>query len=251
MLTLRDPLAGTRLPIAVAPGEVLAVAVVMPARSDPLTGMRVLITADLVCRVLEDIHSAQALLAVISEDRAVVQELLAGDLMVRPAAVVAATVPEAHADLGTALDLLVTAAGGDEQSCASLAVTMPVGPVTATTAWADVDPVTLRFAMLCTDYAVPLELSNAVVQRCEAALGRWRQRLDEWSRHPSHPITAEWRSGAVAAVDDDLDVARLTAMMVELEDAKGVEPGAKFEAFAFVDRVLAVDLTRELGRTRR
>jgi hypothetical protein len=39
-------------------------------------------------------------------------------------------------------------------------------------------------------------------------------------------------------------------MMSELEGAEGVEPGAKFEAFAYLDQVLAVDLSRDLGRTR-
>jgi hypothetical protein len=52
----------------------------------------------------------------------------------------------------------------------------------------------------------------------------------------------------IAALDDDLDVARLVAMMGELEIAEDIEAGAKFEAFAFLDRVLSVDLTRDLGR---
>jgi hypothetical protein len=42
----------------------------------------------------------------------------------------------------------------------------------------------------------------------------------------------------------------VVAMMIELENTEGVEPGAKFEAFAYLDRVLAVDLARNLGRTR-
>jgi hypothetical protein len=45
-----------------------------------------------------------------------------------------------------------------------------------------------------------------------------------------------------------IDVTRVVEMMNELEGAEGVDPGAKFEAFAYVDRVLAVDLSRDLGR---
>jgi hypothetical protein len=38
-------------------------------------------------------------------------------------------------------------------------------------------------------------------------------------------------------------------LLRELEDIEGIEPGAKFEAFNYLDRVLAVDLARDLGRT--
>jgi hypothetical protein len=51
----------------------------------------------------------------------------------------------------------------------------------------------------------------------------------------------------VAAFSDDLNVARVASTMSELEDADCVEPGAKFEAFTYVDRMLAVDLGRVLG----
>jgi hypothetical protein len=43
-------------------------------------------------------------------------------------------------------------------------------------------------------------------------------------------------------------VARVATLMSELEAADSVEPGAKFEAFTYVDRMLAIDLGRYLGR---
>ena len=69
-------------------------------------------------------------------------------------------------------------------------------------------------------------------------------------REHASPIPPAWRAAAIAALDDNLDVTRVVEMMSELEGAEGVEPGAKFEAFAYLDRVLAVDLSRDLGRTR-
>jgi cysteinyl-tRNA synthetase len=52
----------------------------------------------------------------------------------------------------------------------------------------------------------------------------------------------------IAALDDDLDLAKVVAMLGELETAQGIAPGAKFEAFTHTDRVLAVDLMRTLRR---
>lgn len=91
-------------------------------------------------------------------------------------------------------------------------------------------------------------MTDSLLERSQRIVGRWRNCINEWSRHPSRPIPSTWRTAAVTALDDDLDMSRLVAMMHELDKAEVVEPGAKFEAFAYVDRVLAVDLMRNLGR---
>lgn len=91
-------------------------------------------------------------------------------------------------------------------------------------------------------------MTDSLLERSQRIVGRWRDCIDEWSRHPSRPIPSTWHTAAVTALDDDLDMSRLVAMMHELDKAEVVEPGAKFEAFAYVNRVLAVDLMRNLGR---
>jgi cysteinyl-tRNA synthetase len=110
------------------------------------------------------------------------------------------------------------------------------------------DPATARFALARLPYKQQLEMTSALLEDAQSILDRWRDRVAQWSRHPSHPIPSDWRTAVIAALDDDLDVARLVAMMGELEIAEDIEAGAKFEAFAFLDRVLSVDLTRDLGR---
>lgn len=51
----------------------------------------------------------------------------------------------------------------------------------------------------------------------------------------------------VAAFNHDPNVAHVSSMTSEFEDGEGVEPGPKFDVFTYVDRMLAIDLGRDLG----
>jgi cysteinyl-tRNA synthetase len=110
------------------------------------------------------------------------------------------------------------------------------------------EPTTLRFALAKVPYAWPLDVTDSLLEHSEQIMERWRDHVDEWSHHPGRPIPSAWRTRMTAALDDDLDAARLVATMQVLATTEVVEPGAKFEAFAYLDRVLAVDLMRNLGR---
>jgi cysteinyl-tRNA synthetase len=52
----------------------------------------------------------------------------------------------------------------------------------------------------------------------------------------------------VACFDDDLDTPSALVRLDELARDASVADGAKFEAFAYLDRVLGLDLVREVGR---
>ena len=54
----------------------------------------------------------------------------------------------------------------------------------------------------------------------------------------------------LAAFDDDLDTPRALQVLRRLEKDADVAPGAKFETFAWADRLLGLDLVRLVGRTR-
>lgn len=72
--------------------------------------------------------------------------------------------------------------------------------------------------------------------------------MREWAEHPSSPLPGEPIGRALAALDDDLNVpAVLDVVMGLLAEDAAVTPGAKFEAFVFLDRVLALDLARNVG----
>lgn len=247
MLTVRDASSGTQIQIAVAGGDMIGVGLVIPPTAGPFTCARVLVVGDLLRRVIEDIHSAQVLAAVISDDYPAAEKLWRSDLMVRPVVGMFTTEAEAEAGLGKPLDLMITVAGPDDAP-APRPPAIRVAPVRTEVPYPGAEPATARFALANVDHKHQLNMTGSLLARSQAVLDRWRDRVAEWSRHPSRPIPATWRTAVVAAFDHGLDVARVVAMMSELEEADDVEPGAKFEAFTYVDRVLAVDLMRNLGR---
>jgi hypothetical protein len=248
MLTLLHPYSGARTPIAVAGGHLIGAGFAIPPNATPLTRARVLVVGDLVRRVLEDVHSAQVLAVVITTNHTAAEQAKWSGLMVRPVAGIFATAAEARTGLGKRLDLVVTVTRTQDES-APWPPTVAVAPINAAVPDPEPDPATLRFALAHANRTHELELTRSLLDRCQAVLDRWRDRVKQWSRYPSRPIPPPWRTAVIAAFDNDLDVARVVAMMSELEDTTDIEPGAKFEAFAYVDRVLAVDLVRNLART--
>jgi hypothetical protein len=250
MLRVRDPVSGAITSLGAIAGEIVRVGFVLASDADELTCTRVLVIGDLLCRILEDLHSTQVLTAVIADDRTKVDRLLRSGLMVRPVCDVFCDQPGAETGLSKPLDLLVTGGGRDHET-ALRRPTLAVAPARCVAQDWPAEPTTLRFALAKVPYAWPLDVTDSLLERCERVVESWRDRVAQWSRHASCPIPSNWRGAAIAALDDDLDVARLVAMMHELDRTGVVEPGAKFEAFAYLDRVLAVDLMRNLGRVRR
>jgi hypothetical protein len=50
-----------------------------------------------------------------------------------------------------------------------------------------------------------------------------------------------------AAWEDDLDVPAALEVLRRLEEAEDVPPGARFESYAYADRLVGLELTREIG----
>jgi hypothetical protein len=249
MLRVRDPVSGAITSLGVLAGNTVRVGFVLASDADELSCTRVLVIGDLVCRVLEDLHSAQVLTAVIADERTRVDHLLRSGLMVRPVCEVFCDRHGAETYLGRPLDILVAVGSTDHQT-ALRGPTLAVAPARCAAQNWPAEPTTLRFALAKVPYAWPLDVTDSLLERSERVVESWRDHVAQWSRHPSRPIPSTWRAAVIAALDDDLDVARLVAMMHELDRTGIVEPGAKFEAFAYLDRVLAVDLMRNLGRAR-
>jgi len=246
MLTVQDAFGGATTKIGLASGDVLRMGLVIPGDAGPFTCARVLVVGDLLRRVVEDVYSGQVLAAIVSNDRWVAEQDWESTLSVRPVIGKFSNADKAETALGHSLDCVVTVAEAYEQLPIRSA-TITVAPVHAMVPYPGADPTTMRFAITSVHHKYRLQLTSPLLERSHTVLQRWRDQITLWSRQPGHPIPPAWREAVIAAVDDDLDVAAVVSLMGELDDDEGVEPGAKFEAFTYVDRLLAVDLGRGLG----
>lgn len=109
------------------------------------------------------------------------------------------------------------------------------------------DPLALRLVFLENRYRSQMDLTWASLEAADGLLKRWRRRVAAWAERPSKPIDSSYYSDMLGAVNDDLDTPRAVQALRRLEKDEAVDPGSKFETFAAIDRVLALDLTREIG----
>ena len=112
------------------------------------------------------------------------------------------------------------------------------------------DPLALRLFYLTGRYRQQMNLTWDGLAGADRRLSRWRTRVAEWAESPSAAIAAHYRDRLTAALDDDLDTPTALVALADLEKDDAVPPGAKFETFAWVDRVFALDLVRDVGRPR-
>lgn len=110
------------------------------------------------------------------------------------------------------------------------------------------DPLALRLVLLREHYRRALQARWDALAAADADLRRWRELVGGWANHPSRPMSAPHLKEAAGALDDDLDVPAALRALDALAAEPTVPPGSKFETFAHLDRVLALDLAREVGR---
>jgi len=110
------------------------------------------------------------------------------------------------------------------------------------------DPLALRLFFLTGRYRQQLNLTWDALAAADRRLSRWRSRVAEWAEAPSAAMPAEHRGKIREALDDDLDTPAALVVLGALERDSDVAPGAKFETFAYVDRILGLDLARDVGR---
>lgn len=113
-----------------------------------------------------------------------------------------------------------------------------------------IDLTCLRRGWCCCPAGQPVELTRAALADAGQTLSRWRRRVAEWADGPSRPIPAEVAREIGIAFDDDLNTAAALTVLHKVESDHGMHTGAKFETFAFADRVLGLELVREIGRPR-
>ncbi|WP_405528581.1 hypothetical protein OG592_11585 [Streptomyces avidinii] len=112
---------------------------------------------------------------------------------------------------------------------------------------AGTDPLAVRLLLLGHAHSTPVTVTSAALDEARRTLGRWRQQVADWAQEPSRPIPADVLQQAHAALADDLGVPAVLDMLVGVATRADVPAGAKFETFAFLDRVLGLDLARKVG----
>ncbi|MEU1477696.1 hypothetical protein [Streptomyces sp. NPDC005760] len=125
-------------------------------------------------------------------------------------------------------------------------VRVAVAPVETSEVPADADPAEVRLALLTPPRSTPARLDEAALAVARGTLVRWRRAVAAWARHPSRPVPDKVRGRLRTAWEDDLDVPEVLRVLEWVEESELPE-GARFETYAYADRLLGLDLTRDLG----
>lgn len=214
---------------------------------DP-TNLRVLLVADLLVRALE--LGGTPVWALLDGERDLPELRAAGAALgVRPFE----DGRDAGTGLGEAQVLHVVSEGGATPD----GVRVAVAPVhqeglgddapDATDATGPAEPTILRLALLTHPRSSPLRLDPAALDEAAGTLERWRGAVAAWAHRPSRPIPDTVRVDLRTAWEDDLDAVGVLRVLRAVEQDPEVPDGARFETYAYADRLLGLDLTRALG----
>ena len=228
-----------------------------------LTSLRVMLVADLVTRTAE-VGGTQAVTGHVVSNRQTALWLAATgvdpeSLGIHPPVASAATVGELPPPFDSPADVNVispgvladpgwsglwTAVGAVHRGSGKTG-----GPLDAAGHHAghDGDALAVRLALLSFPYYEPADLSGEVLSRARDRLADWVRGVANWAECPSIPVPARVMAKMRAALDT-LDAASLIGLLDSLEADRGTPEGAMFETFVFADRVLGLDLTRQVGQ---
>ena len=263
MIRLLDARTGSPAEVKPAqPGVLRICAHVPPAGAGSgITALRVLLIADLLARTAE-LGGLQALTAVqvtgASPDQAAAIESDAGALGIHP--------PTAHGDcrdapslLGGPVDVHVA---GDDAGLGPAPAGLFARVGAAQLAGADRfpgaadgglfagrrgDPLAVRLALMSFPGHQPADVNDGGLARAGETLGSWRQQVARWAESPSRPVPAPVAEAARSAFGR-LDTVSVLALLHSLAPDASMPAGAKFETFVYADRILGLDLAREVGR---
>ena len=258
MLRFWDDRTGSYAELAVKPSIPLRVCIHGPADGtwSGLADLRVLLVADVLTRIaeLQGLQVVAVLASASPPPDALDQDVVA--LGIHPPA--ARAVPgEAEKSLGgpAHVHLARNTAGLGDSAAGPLVKVGPVadltqqepgdrpGPQSATATGS-------RCGSRCCPARTASRCSSPLAVLADAAesLGRWRRAVAEWASQPSRPIPPETAEKIRDAFDEDLNTVAALDVLHAVESGHDMPAGAKFETFVFVDRVLGLDLAREIGR---
>lgn len=100
-------------------------------------------------------------------------------------------------------------------------------------------------------YSTPAVLTPARLHRAEETLRRWRYKVADWADMSSAPMPQQPVDAMRHALAADLDTGTVLKLLHRVEADLHLAAGSKFETFAYMDRVLSLDLCHSVGRRRR
>ena len=260
VLRLLDARTGSYAEVSPARPGLLRVCAHVPetAGSSPVAGLRVLLVTDLLARTAE-LGNLQVLTVLVSDapsGPASALDRAADVLGIHPPAVRVGRdgAPEL---LGGPIDVHLVghgAAADDRQTGLVMRVgdarmgrTGDRGEKTGSPAGDEHDPLAIRLALMSFPIGQSADLTESVLASADRTAGDWRRRVARWAERPSRPIPARLAQMAQAAFSG-LDIPSAIALLRGLADDDGVPEGARFEMFLYVDRVLGLDLPRDIGK---
>ncbi|MFF3848085.1 hypothetical protein [Streptomyces sp. NPDC002328] len=234
--------------VAAAPARRGLTRVEAHASGDDTGALRVLLVADVLVRVLE-LDGTPVLASLAGGREPAKLRVAATALGIRPF--------EEARDLGDGVRVGVGVGGAQALHVVRKGAQTPdgirigVGPVlTAASAEreAEADPAVLRLALLSHRHGDPVALDAAALGAARETLVRWRGAVADWARRPSRPVPDEVRGRLRTAWEDDLDVPEVLRVLRQVEEPDPhLRDGARFETYAYADRLLGLELTRDVG----
>ena len=211
-----------------------------------ITWLRVLLVADLLARAAE-LHHLQVLTVLAHPGQAPgpAAERAAGALGIRPPAA-RASLPEAHTSPGGPIDVHVDTVEGGQSGLVARVGTARLRGADVLAGPGDY-PLAVRLALISLPYHQPADLSEDVLASAQETIAHWRRQVAGWAESPSRPVPARIAETLRAAFGG-LDTAAALALLRDLAPDADVPAGAKFETFVYADRVLGLDLPRDIGR---
>jgi hypothetical protein len=204
------------------------------------TTLRVLLLSDLLVRALE-LGGTPVWSLLTGEHEQPELRAAARALGIRPF--------EDGGDLGSGLgeaQVLHVAAEGAETTGGVLVAVAPAD--SPTTSAPDLsDPAALRLALLSHPRDLPVRLDADALDEARRTLAHWRGSVADWARQPSRPVPDEVRAELRSAWEDDLDVPEVLRVLRRVETWPDLADGARFETYAYADRLLGLELTRDIG----
>ncbi|MFE9836942.1 hypothetical protein ACFYP4_17725 [Streptomyces sp. NPDC005551] len=109
------------------------------------------------------------------------------------------------------------------------------------------EPGVLRLALLARPRRDVVDVDDDTAARAGELLTRWRAAVARWATRPSRPVPEDVKRQLRTAWEDDLDVPAVLEVLHRVERADGLPDGARFETYAYADRLLGLELTRDIG----